>query len=377
MHVSRATAALLALIALLAAACSGDGDAPAATPTPAPALDAAALSARGPYGVGVMTATFVDGARPSVPPGGAGRELAVEIWYPAQASESPEQRDAALDASGAPYPLIVFAHGFMAFRRQSSLYAQHLASRGYVVISPDFPGSNISAPGGPRIGAVLDQPADVSNVITQLLNRAKEPNYALRGAVDGERIGLTGHSLGGLTALLTTYGPLRDDRIDAIVPFAAPGCLAPDASGEDAGVPALFIGGTHDRIVGTASIRAGYDRAPAPKWFVQLRGADQTRFIDLDISDERIGASVGARLGESDVTADALRIQEAVGADVSACLQRDALPETPTISAERQRELMRIYGAVFFDAWLKDDARARATLDALGDLAPEAEVVGE
>ena len=46
----------------------------------------------------------------------------------------------------------------------------------------------------------------------ELIARDAEAGWALAGAIDLERIGMTGHSLGGLTTMLVTYGVSRDDR---------------------------------------------------------------------------------------------------------------------------------------------------------------------
>ncbi len=121
--------------------------------------------------------------------------------------------------------MIIFAHGLSAFSRQSVEYTTELASHGYIVASPGFPQSRIDAPGGPRLAAVLDQPADVSFVIDQMLklNRANDGPFA--GTIDEDHIGMTGHSLGGLTTMLTTHGGGRDlsrPRRDLLMARAAP-----------------------------------------------------------------------------------------------------------------------------------------------------------
>lgn len=156
--------AALALLALFSACSSGSED----HPPSATSLEVAAER-----GVGVTTIELTDTSRPTEPnrdvAGSDERKLAVEIWYPADPSaDVPEERSVALDDSGAPYPLIVFAHGFSSTRRQSSSYTQHLASHGYVVAAPDFSASNLQAPGGPRLVAVLKQPEDVSFLIGSL-----------------------------------------------------------------------------------------------------------------------------------------------------------------------------------------------------------------
>src|SRR3990172_4593633 len=104
--------------------------------------------AAGPFPVGVKTVTFVDASRPTPAngtfPGAPQRTLVTEIWYPALAAG----RDAPVDLSGAPYPIVVHSHGFLDNRNGEAYVGQHLASRGFVVAAPDYPLSNGGAPGG-------------------------------------------------------------------------------------------------------------------------------------------------------------------------------------------------------------------------------------
>ena len=130
------TAAAVVLFALAIVACDDDGtNSPSASPTASPGasptttaitsatatqtptVSAQALAERGPFAVGVATLTLVDESRPTDANGsytGAdSRTLVTEVWYPAEGSVTElEIRDAPLDRSKAPYPLIVFSHGY-------------------------------------------------------------------------------------------------------------------------------------------------------------------------------------------------------------------------------------------------------------------------
>ena len=353
---------------LLAVAGCSSGDDPEATPTATvgPALTVADVSERGAYGVGVMTLELVDASRPTAAnrdyAGAATRTLVTEVWYPAAPTvAAPEEKDAAAELSGGPYPLIVFAHGFSAFRRQSASYAQHLASHGYVVASPDFPGSNIAAAGGARLYAVLDQPADVSFVIDELLGREGESGWPLNGAIDGETIGMTGHSLGGLTTMLAAYGERRDPRIDAIVPISPPACFLPDGLAEGSSLPAMIVGGSKEIIVSPSWIRQAYEIASAPKYYADIIGADHIRFADLDITDDKLPDIVNQASGGTTVD-DAGVIIQALGSDGARCLQRETSADE-LIAGDRQRELLRVAATPFFDAYLKHDASAMRFLE--------------
>jgi len=369
---------LLVALVVAIAACSPGGDS-AAPPTSLP-VAIESYAARGPHGVGVTTIELVDTTRPTAANGDfAGvpeRRMQVEIWYPAAAgAASPEERDAALD--GGPYPLIVFAHGFSSIRTQSATYTRHLASHGYIVASPDFPGSYGGAGGGPRLRAVIDQPSDVSFIIDELLLRNDEPDGLFARAIDPERIGMTGHSLGGLTTLMTTYGPLRDDRILAALPISPPGCFFEADAFAGVTTPLMVLGGSEEVIVDPTSIRKPYDLANAPRYFVELGGADHIKFGDVDVNDRDIGgADIVTRIAGDTLIPDAIAIAESIGGSAASCVTREGPKGKEFISGDRQRELLRLFGALFFDAHLRGNEGAKALLRGGGfaSIAPEAAV---
>lgn len=352
---------------MLLVACSSSSSSdrtatPAGEPTATPAPYAAG---RGSYGVGVTTLHLVDTSRPTAPnreaPDSLDRRFEVEVWYPAVADvASPEARDVPVNKARGRHELIIFAHGFSSFRRQSASYMQLLASRGYVVASPDFPQSNINTPGGPRISAVLDQPADVTFVINELLRLNDTAGDRFAGAIDASRIGMTGHSLGGLTTILAAYGPTRDPRIKAIVAISPPGCFLPKDLGAGIEVPAMIVGGTRERVVDPGSIRQAYDAAPSPKYFVQIIGADHIKFADIDLDDSQFADSV-AKASRGDLTNDALAITNVTHGDAASCLRQSDEPDAP-IAGARQRELLRTAAAPFFDAYLRNDGGAKSFL---------------
>jgi predicted dienelactone hydrolase len=372
-------ATAIVLLSLAVVACGDDEDnggpgatqiatlspSPIASPTATPAatVSAEAFTERGPFAVGVTTLTLVDESRPTDANGDSSdtnkRTLITEVWYPADGpAAAGEARDAPLNQSAAPYPLIVYSHGFMGSRRYSSTYTAHLASHGYVVASPDFPLTNLSAPGGPRVSDVLAQPGDVTFIIDSLL-AASGP---LAGAIDEDSIGLTGHSLGGMTTVLATYGALRDPRVKAALPMAAPACLIGAGAYETPAVPMLVMGGTADRVVAWPSARAPYDMAPPPKYLLAFLGGNHLRFADLDVEDSFL-----PELGSLPAFAEeSARILAATGADPSLCAAAAPgdPPTEPPLTGKRQRELVNLFATAFFDRYLKGDEAAGSVLTA-------------
>jgi predicted dienelactone hydrolase len=339
-------------------------------------LEAAARP--GPHGVGVTTLKLADQSRRTERnwwyAGSKHRRLTTEVWYPALGRHRKQKRNAPLDRAAAPCALVIFAHGLSGMRKQSASFCRHLASRGYVVASPDFPLSKFTAPGGANVAAVLEQPRDVSFVIDRLLAASTSSGDRLHGAVDHDRIGMSGHSLGGLTSLLVAYGAKRDWRVKAIVPFAAPGWFVPrDLSGTTR-VPAMVVGGTKDLVVNPGSIRAGYEAASSPKWFVEIAGAEHMRFADVNFDDRIIKWLFGWLAGYGRARAHLAEVVRALGGDIRAWDSPVDTSPGKRISARRQRELMRAFATPFFDAFLRGDQAAGGLLARIDGMAPEARI---
>ncbi len=257
----------------------------------------------------------------------------------------------------------MFSHGFTGSRRQSASYTTHLASHGYVVVSPDYPLSSGGAPGGPRLGDVVNQPGDVGFLIDSFLASSQQSGDPLEEAIDPEAIGLTGHSLGGLTTILATYGPLADNRVDAAVPLAAPACLVGASAFADSATPLLVIGGSQDRVVPWPSVRQAYDSASAPRFLVEILGANHLRFADLDFEDPPAGTVES--LAGANFLDDVARVAAVTDPELTTCLADDANDSSPAaLSADRQRELTRLFATAFFDRYLKDDTEAEDVLSA-------------
>ena len=169
---------------------------------------------------------------------------------------------------GGRWPLIVFAHGYAVTPAPYVRLMRAWAQAGYVVAAPVFPLENANAPGGPNENDLINQPADVSFVITHLL-------AALGGLVDPGRIAVAGHSDGGETMLAVSYdGHFRDSRIRAAVILSGsqiPGTRA--FRFPPGGPPLLAVQGTADTINPPSLTHAFYDPAPRPKFLLSLLGA--------------------------------------------------------------------------------------------------------
>jgi dienelactone hydrolase len=234
------------------------------------------------FAVGTRTVTFVDPERATDAngdaPGAPDRTLPVLVLYPAGGAPGGATIANAKPARRAgPFPLVVFSHGFTASGpAYGEWLLRRIAAHGYVVAAPTFPLSNGQAPGGPRLVDYVNQPDDVSFVITRMLaaNRANGP---LAGLIAAKHVGAMGHSLGAITTLGVTYNRCcLDRRIDAAVPIS--GLQLPFGSATWAWppVPLLLIHGDQDRTVPVRGSIAAYEDARAPKFLVTLLGAPHT-----------------------------------------------------------------------------------------------------
>jgi predicted dienelactone hydrolase len=226
----------------------------------------------GPYAVGSVLYDWTDTTRAetySSDPN-AKRELMVQIWYPAQPAANAktipflDNADAALPAfanilkvpaftldhlrlvrthtygdapirnDGAPYPVVIYSHGYTGYRTASFNQMEALASSGYVAIAIDhpyaaaftvfsngrvvvndpamLPPAGRNQPGDQEAREKLEATlvADQRFVMDQLqLLNAGKLDSRFAGKLDLERIGLTGVSLGGGAMVWTCHLDVR------------------------------------------------------------------------------------------------------------------------------------------------------------------------
>jgi dienelactone hydrolase len=229
----------------------------------------AAASARPTLAIGERTEAFVDTSRPTDAvgdtPASPTRSLPTLITAPV-----PGQ-------AGRPYPLIVFAHGNGGTSRSNLGLQRDWAAAGYVVVAPTFPFGAGRAP-DQATGAVdaVHQPGDMSFVVSEVLRLSADPGDPLYGAVDPDRLGAAGHSLGGSTALaLAGNTCCHDPRIKAAVVLAGGELLA--GAGDfwtRIRTPVLYVHGDADPTVGYRFGQAAYDHTPPPRFLLTIIGGD-------------------------------------------------------------------------------------------------------
>jgi predicted dienelactone hydrolase len=175
----------------------------------------------GPYKVATLSETWTDAARD--------REVPVKIYYP-------EEGDG-------PFPVIVFSHGLGGTREGYEYLGRHWASYGYVSVHLQHKGSDDSVwkgklkPMEAMRNATKDllnsvnRPKDVSFVVDRL-EKIDAESSPLKNKLDLKHLGMSGHSYGAWTTLaiagesaagLVKEEPLlADSRFKAAIAMSAP-----------------------------------------------------------------------------------------------------------------------------------------------------------
>ena len=307
-------AAVVLATAVLAAACGGSAPRAAQTATThsAPARSASArpaaatpsrtasaapararvitLGVAGTYGVGEQQMTFTEPAHTGVTGQHLGeRSLLTLIRYPVARGSSGSW------PAGGPFPLLMFAPGF----QQCSDTYEHLlrawVSAGYVVASVDFPRTDCLVGSAAYEPDLVNQPGDVSYVLSQLLALNTQAHGFFSGRLDPHEVAAAGQSDGGDTvAALGGNTCCQDHRLQAVSVLSGaewPPMPGPYFAGQ--APPMLFVQGNADTInpPGTSVQLYRADRA-SPRYYLDLYGADHMVPYTGDNPVERLVARI-------------------------------------------------------------------------------------
>lgn len=256
-----------------------------------------------------------------------------------------------LPATTAPAPVLIFSHGLGGSREGSAYLGQHWAGRGYVAVFLQHPGSDSAVwqdqPPATRLHSLraaaslknfMLRVKDVPALLDQLERWNRASSHPLAGRLDLARIGMSGHSFGAVTTqavsgevFLGGRYVTTDPRIKAAIAFSP---SSPHRGGADkafgkVAIPWLLMTGTRDvAVVGHADVESRLAVFPAlppgGKYELVLEGAEHSAFSDR------------------------------------------ALPgESGQRNPNHHRAILALSSA-FWDAWLNQDAAARAWLDGNG-----------
>jgi len=274
-------------------------------------------------------------------------------WFDARRGRSIPVRLRVPATGEGAVPVILFSHGLGGSREGGTLWGEHWAAHGYLVVHLQHPGSDEGLwrgqAGAPaqamkslRAGAnarqLLARVDDVKFVLDELARRKAAGDPALRRA-DLSRVGMSGHSFGALSTLALSgqryVGAgggepfLLEPRIKAAIAFS-PNARGPagDAARQfgSIAIPVLSVTGTRDGdVIGDGTTPEARTRPfaampPPGKYLAVFEGGDHGVF--------------GGHVLRRPATARDGEIQGAV----------------------------RAITLAFWDAWLKNDGAARAWL---------------
>ncbi len=261
----------------------------------------ATLSPEARFAVGTRLETFVDRSRPTSATADSAakpeRTFQTLVTYPAAGPAGRPPASEAPPATGGPFPLVVFSHGGgVSSPARYELLFNAWAAAGYVVAAPKYPLSSTSLPGAN--GDAVNQPADVSFLISEMVRLSADRASPYAGLVDGERVAVAGHSLGAATTLGVAFnGCCVDRRIDAGIVMAGGEAFFPAEQWFNGiRTPILVVHGDDDRIVRIADGQKVFADAPPPKAMLTLFGGDHNRpyggSLATTENPERLGATL-------------------------------------------------------------------------------------
>ena len=322
-----------------------------------PQLDMGPTAEPGPAPVGVRTLELADPSRKDAA-GTGPRTFTVEIYYPStreavagvprdvvevfgvELFPTPTYRDV-VRAAGS-FPLVVYSHGSGGIRFENLALAAHLASHGYVVVAADHPGDTLLDSGDDTDAILTNRPRDVSFLIDRFLAINADAGSFLSGGIDPERIGVTGWSFGGYTALALaagdfSLGTFTDRRVKAILPLdGSVWIFAPD-------VPMLYS------TIAVPTLLLGASLSP------EIAPGLQQMFDGLSPAAGPIGYANFLRAAHSSF-ADNCEVPEVLRGRPAAC-------EPEFLPWRHVRHVENYLALNFFDATLRGEADAAARLD--------------
>jgi predicted dienelactone hydrolase len=233
----------------------------------------------GPYTVGRTTVTFT---KTSVTTG-APRPLATVIWYPAEPGTGSATGSVLGDAEvkRGHWPLLLFSHGLCGIPTQSTFFTTALASWGFVVAAPPHPGGELTD-GVPQCVQSIDDSfqnrvPDIQFVIDRMLAANREPGSRFARHLKPRRIGVSGHSFGGQTALRVAYA---DARVRAALALA-PALYGDFVSQLHITTPTMIMTGDEDTLAPfDTNARPYYAELFGPRYLVEILNTGHSAFAD-------------------------------------------------------------------------------------------------
>ena len=247
--------------------------------------------------------------------------------------------DVAVDGNpiAGPFPFVVLSHCHSCTRLSNASTAIRLASHGFVALSVDHAGDTLwdQLAGTPGSLDAAGLQARVDAITAALASSS--PFLA---SADTARIGIVGHSFGGVTAGRIAQ---LDARITAAASLAAPmeNPLIPGVMLASIDKPLFFLVAQEDNSItelGNNFIRDNFTAAPGAAWKLEVADAGHWSVSDLAGLTTMFAPGCGPGVRQTDDT-DFTYLDPDTGRDITAA-----------------------YVTAFFRATLADDVGARAYL---------------
>jgi dienelactone hydrolase len=319
--------------------------------------------------------------------------------------------DVAIDypTRGGPFPVIIFSHGYGAPVRSYEPLVAYWTTRNYVVIRPMHT----------DVGAIREAPRDLAaerrereqaqsrskkdktplpppvfrpNPAEVIWDREREPQWRdrvrditlvidslpgleerfpeLKGKIDRTKIGVGGHSYGAFTAMLVggakTFGnpplQLADPRVTAILVLSPPGIASNRGltaeSWREVKAPAMFMTGSRDfGALETETPdwrKAAYENSPAgDKYFVMIQGAHYSTFT-----------GVASLAPDYLPNPSMMQTRDPITGQIISPELSNNPRNTSYIPERGLFDRVRVISLAFWDASLKNDAKAKERLTA-------------
>jgi len=254
-----------------------------------------------------------------------------------------------LPAGNGPAPVVFFSHGLGGSREGNAFMGEHWAARGYVAVFLQHPGSDTSVwkdvPPAERMKAMrkaasarnlLLREQDVRVTLDQLERWNTDAASPLRDRLDLAHVGMSGHSFGAVTTQAVSgqsmpLGKGNDARIKAAMMFSPSAPRRGDAKRAfgSVGIPWMLMTGTKDTaLIGNIDLASRLEVFPAlppgSKYEVVLNLAEHSAFTDR------------------------------------------ALPGDREVRNPNHHRAILAISTAFWDAYLRNDAKAREWLDGPG-----------
>ena len=212
-------------------------------------------------------------------------------------------------------PIVIFAHGFSAWKELYIWVANSLVNQGYITLLFTVPNIFLIKPHQWSDG--------FKNAIDYILN---EKTFS--GRVNVEKIGAMGHSMGGLGALIAASEDQRIKCIVGLAPGVLPRFLKRHKEALNIHIPVQVQIGSKDKIVHSEHVKAFYDNLISDKKsFIEIPGGNHIQFTDKK-NITVIGGSLAVLMGSD----------------------RQLVDKEPKISFEEQQSISRNN----FLAWFND-----------------------